>query len=826
MAKIDFERTAELALVNSRAILDEFLPGGKYQGSEYVALNPTRSDVHSGSFKINTVKGVWSDFAGDASGKDLVSLVAYLKGIGQAEAARILLEFMGMNQPEPRVVATFTYLDRQGKPLYFKERLEPGRDGRKKEFRFYHKEGRKRVSGRGREKVLYNLPALLKAKSVLFVEGEAKADLLKSWGLAATSLDSGSQSKLTKGMIQDLSGRRIVILPDNDDPGREYAAYLAATLHGKAESLKILSLPGLSEKEDVIQWAAVEGNDKENLLEFIRLADEYTPAAVESPPAAPLAKTMKRRKRGDDGEERPERVTQNEIMLNLMDGLPLLVDDTRTAWTFIDGKTIPVESQELADWLMLKYFRMLSKAPSSEALSAAVKVMAAKARVEGEMITLFNRVARVGDEFRYDLGNGRTVRIFAQGWEFVEPQPIFQRWPHQQPQPEPIKGGNPWNFFNYCHLPEDSVVLALTVLITSFVPGIAHPLLHVTGPQGSGKSSFCRLVKRLVDPSAAELQIMQPQKEQDFFLTLYQNYLLAFDNLSDLSGRVSDLLCGAATGITVSQRVLYSNVDLQLLRLKNIVLLNGITPLIHRADLLDRTVSINLGRIPPEKRREETEILSMFDRDLPGILGGAFDVLSRAMALYPTIKLDSLPRLADFARWGYCVAESLGSGLGDKFLADYLANGTMQNEEVLGQNTLASALVAEMEGKYTWETHVKTAWSTLLERAKPPHGDKTFPGKPQDLNRHLERLRVSLSDAGITFEKGKRDSQGVEIVFYRRDISCTSSGLSSLSCTAVTNRIAETNVDNVHNAHESGYSSTLCDVIDIFGGEIESEEPY
>ena len=782
MAKIDFEKTAEVALANVKSIFDHFLPGGKYQGVEYVTLNPVRSDANPGSFKINTAKGMWSDFAADASGKDLVSLVAYLRGIGQAEAARMILDLLGENQSEPQVVATFTYRDGEGSPLYCKERLEPGRDSRKKEFRFYHKEGRKRISGRGKEKVLYNLPGVLKSKAVLFVEGEAKADILNSWELTATSLDSGSKSKLTKEMIQQLTGKRVVILPDHDEPGAAYASYLASTLHGKAESLKTLSLPGLQDKEDIIQWAAIAGNDREKLLRLIHDAAEFTPdQAKEKPAAGPPAKTMKRRRRSDeDGEDRPERVTQNEIILNLMEGLPLLVDDTRTAWTFIDGKTIPVESQEMSDWLMLKYFRMTCKAPSCEALSGAVKVMAAKARIEGEMITLFNRVAKVGNEFRYDLGNGRTVRISAGEWDFVDPQPIFQRWPHQQPQPEPLRNGNPWNFFNYCHIPEENLLLTMTVLITSFIPGIAHPLLHVTGAQGSGKSSFCRLVKRLVDPSAAELQIMQPQKEQDFFLTLYQNYLLAFDNLSDLSGRVSDLLCGAATGITVSQRVLYSNVDLQLLRLKNIVILNGITPLIHRADLLDRTVTINLGRIPPEKRCEEREIMEGFDRDLPGILGGVFDTLCKAASIYPKAKLECLPRLADFARWGYSVAEALG-GLGEKFLGDYLLNGTMQNEEVLGQNTLANALISEMDGREEWDTTVKVAWSTLLEKAKPPLGDKTFPAKPQDLYRHLERLRISLSDAGITFEKGRRTMHGVAIVFYKAEGSSCSSEASSSS---------------------------------------------
>lgn len=114
----------------------------------------------------------------------------------------------------------------------------------------------------------------------------------------------------------------------------------------------------------------------------------------------------------------------------------------------------------------------------------------------------------------------------------------------------------------------------------------------------------------------------------------------------------------------------------------------------------------------------------------------------------------------------YAIAEALG-GHGERFLADYTTNGAMQNEEILGQNTLANALIAEMEGKSKWETTVGVAWSTLLEAAKPPHGDRTFPAKQQDLRKHLERLRVSLADEGIAFDFGRRTREGVALVIYK-----------------------------------------------------------
>jgi uncharacterized protein (DUF927 family) len=83
----------QLARQNALAVVRQLLPSGKVVGKEYVARNPMRPDKRAGSFKIcisgpNT--GVWSDFAANAKGGNLVSLVAYLKSLARRDAARWL----------------------------------------------------------------------------------------------------------------------------------------------------------------------------------------------------------------------------------------------------------------------------------------------------------------------------------------------------------------------------------------------------------------------------------------------------------------------------------------------------------------------------------------------------------------------------------------------------------------------------------------------------------------------------------------------------------------------------------------------------------------
>src|SRR5215472_5282900 len=95
---IDFKGIAAAALASAKSLLHEWLPGGRFEGREYVALNPTRNDRALGSFKINWQTGEWSDFADpNAKGGDLISLFAYINRLDQDQAARQIAEKLGIS---------------------------------------------------------------------------------------------------------------------------------------------------------------------------------------------------------------------------------------------------------------------------------------------------------------------------------------------------------------------------------------------------------------------------------------------------------------------------------------------------------------------------------------------------------------------------------------------------------------------------------------------------------------------------------------------------------------------------------------------------------
>lgn len=95
---INFKKIAGIALLHAPAILRRLLPDGRAIGSEFVARNPRRADRRPGSFKVSLTNGRWCDFATGESGADLISLIAYLEGKTQSEAARLLALMLGVNQ--------------------------------------------------------------------------------------------------------------------------------------------------------------------------------------------------------------------------------------------------------------------------------------------------------------------------------------------------------------------------------------------------------------------------------------------------------------------------------------------------------------------------------------------------------------------------------------------------------------------------------------------------------------------------------------------------------------------------------------------------------
>lgn len=172
-----------------------------------------------------------------------------------------------------QIIARYAYRDEAEQLLYEVVRFDP------KDFRQRCPDGSGGWSWslKGVRRVLYRLPELLAAdpaEPVFVVEGEKDADALTGRGLVATT-SVGGAGKWRPEYSKALGGRGVVVLPDNDKPGKEYAAQVAVALQGVARSVKVIELPGLPDKGDVSDWLAA-GGDAATLE---RMAHEVAPSA-------------------------------------------------------------------------------------------------------------------------------------------------------------------------------------------------------------------------------------------------------------------------------------------------------------------------------------------------------------------------------------------------------------------------------------------------------------------------------------------------------------------------------------------------------------------
>nr|MBF6614980.1 AAA family ATPase [Chloroflexota bacterium] len=113
--------------------------------------------------------------------------------------------------------------------------------------------------------VLYRLPSVLAASPnvvIYAVEGEKDADRLRSYGFVATTSPGGA-GKWRDEYSQSLAGRPVVILPDNDEPGRRHAEQVQQSLRGVGARVEILTLQGLPDKGDVSDWLDMGHTDDE-----------------------------------------------------------------------------------------------------------------------------------------------------------------------------------------------------------------------------------------------------------------------------------------------------------------------------------------------------------------------------------------------------------------------------------------------------------------------------------------------------------------------------------------------------------------------------------
>jgi hypothetical protein len=387
-------------------------------------------------------------------------------------------------------------------------------------------------------------------------------------------------------------------------------------------------------------------------------------------------------------------------------------------------------------------------APSAQTLKEAINALSAKAASGAE----YQAAIRVGEReglIYLDLGTSdwSAVEISATGWQITANPPVrFIRPGGFRPLPIPVKGGNVMELRKFLNVASEAdFVLIVSCLITALRPTGPYPILVVNGEQGSGKSITCRVFRRLVDPNGAELR-NDTRDERDLLLAAKNGRIVALDNLSYVRNDLSDAICRIASKGGFATRALYTNDEEFLLEVCRPVLLNGIPPLVSRADLTDRAIVCTLPTMDESKRCSEDEFWSEFDAGTPRILGALLDGVSGALRDYRSIKLHT--RMMDFAKWAEAGCRALGAPAGT-FERAYAANRSSATEEALDADPVAVAVVDLIEKNEHFAGTATELLSALEGCASPTQRDRRWPKDATRLSSHLRRLPPLLRPRGI-----------------------------------------------------------------------------
>ena len=240
------------------------LTGVKKVGDGYLAFCPSHDDRSNRSLAIREDDGklLMHCFVGCSFG-------SIIKEIG-----------IEPDYTKPVEEAIYDYTDETGQVLYQVVRYFP------KGFKQRHiKNGEYVWNLNGIKRVLFNLPQVIEAvedgKMIFFVEGEKDCINLNHYGIIATTCSGGASSNWQPQYSEVLKGATVTIIPDNDNPGKEYAERIGNALYGWAKSLKILHLGS----KDITEWLKTHNTDElqtlwDNTNEYIPLGsvtrDEFT----------------------------------------------------------------------------------------------------------------------------------------------------------------------------------------------------------------------------------------------------------------------------------------------------------------------------------------------------------------------------------------------------------------------------------------------------------------------------------------------------------------------------------------------------------------------
>lgn len=448
---------------------------------------------------------------------------------------------------------------------------------------------------------------------------------------------------------------------------------------------------------------------------------------------------------------------------------PWQTEDGRIYFDIKDGEivrsfTFAKSRGDFYDWFVSRCVDRHEYFPSGEFLNAAMAYFNNWARTKAPKLKDFVRVGGSVDDVYLDIADNSnycwkitkdeiTKVTHPSGFKFLRGAGML---PLVHPNLDTPASELPKLLSHYIEADAATLALICAWLVGALRPNGPYPVLTVSGEQGSGKSSLLRLLRRIIDPHALDMRV-PPDDQRDLQAIVRNSFILAFDNVSFLSNKMSDSLCVISTGTGAQGgRALYTNAEESAVRVCRPVMLNGIPDVIERGDLVDRSIHIHLPRIDPSRRRDDYEFWQMFDAEHGKFLGALMNAVRSAIGRYPDVYLPEKPRMSAFAVWAVAAEKALGieNGL---IIREYVKNRQAADAGMIEFNGIGSTVMRMLEAKRTFSgTYEELIAQLELYKGPLEH----LPRSSHGVASELRRVKPSLEKLGIKFYTNGRITDG------------------------------------------------------------------
>jgi hypothetical protein len=390
----------------------------------------------------------------------------------------------------------------------------------------------------------------------------------------------------------------------------------------------------------------------------------------------------------------------------------------------------------------------------------------------GEKHRVFLRCAldEINNRIYIDLSthNWEYIEVTSAGWEQTKDVPLkFVRSGQMRALPTPVRDQR-FTILQYLKVlinavEQDDLILIAAWMLFALAGRGPFPILCFYGGPGTGKSTAGETAKECIDPSTPKAKMLPHQNEEQVMVTAVNGYCLLFDNVSTIAVWQSDALCRLSTGAGLGVRQHYSQRDEVVYEARRPILLTGIEQFVEPSDLADRTIAVELPALKDGKRITEVEHQRRLKKVSGKILGCLLDGLSVGLSRMPEIKINNLPRMADFALFATAAEPAFGWGAGS-FLKAYQRN-IKRNSSVVVESASIVPVIAELldENGGKWEG-TATELLKQIDNLVTYRGSGSlkippdWPSKPNKLSGLLRRLVGDLRRSGVNVDIEHRNS--------------------------------------------------------------------